>query len=724
MKVLKRDGSLEKFDAQKIKRAINWACEGLEVEPIRLECLVDEVMYDGIPTSKIHANVIEKAKGLCSASESDWVKVAGRLLTMKMWSENNSYENPFEEFVWRMKKEGYYNHPAFDKYNTSNLRTLGAAIVPNRDLDHSYGSVITAIDKYLLPNEPIQYMFMAQALIIASVEKTTKERIDMALEIYEWLSLRKISLATPWLSNLRSNKNIASCFIIGANDNIDSIFDTAKNEALISKEGGGVGIFLGALRAKGSWLMGMEGNATGVIGWCKIFNDIALYVNQGGRRKGAATLALPIWHGDVLDFLDIQTEAGDQRQKSHDIQPQLTIPDLFMEMKDDPNAVWHMFCPHEVEKYTGEKMWDKYGEDWEVLYKRCVDLFYDGKLKVVRKIKAKELMIKWMKTLFETGRPYGFFVDEVNRQNPNSHIGMIYCGNLCQESFSVFKLDETAHTCSLASIVVGRVPMDELMAAGALCARILDNGLELTNPPIEHSKKHMDSLRTIGVGIQGYHDIVAREGKSYYDYDFLNEVMDKISYGVISESIGLAMERGAYPEFKGSKWWSGEKINQYASLSKDPEKWEELQTLCDKYGIRNSQLISPAPNTSTSLFMDAAAGVLPVYSPFFLDQNKSGTLPVAGMYLKENPISYYSSFDTHKPWELAEFVGEMQKYVDTGISSEYLMDKNQEGFKAKWLWDTLHAAWKHKTKAVYYVRTLKVGEKLVSGESDCDACAG
>lgn len=724
MKVTKRDGSLEKFDTQKIKRAINWACEDLEVNPLLLECKIDEIIFDGIPTSRIHENVIAQAKGLCSAQEPDWTIVAGRLLTMKYWSEIGAYEDNLYTFIQKMKDKGLYAHEGIFKYTKEEMLALGGVIVHTRDLDHSYASVTTAMDKYLLKGEPIQYMFMVQAMIIASVEKTPQDRMLWAVEFYDWLSKRKISLATPWLSNLRSNKNIASCFIIGSNDDLDSIFDTAKNEARISKEGGGIGIFLGALRARGSSLMGVEGVASGIVGWSKIYNDTALFVNQAGKRQGAATLALPIWHADVVEFLDIQTEAGDQRNKCYDIQPQLTIPDLFMEMKESNTAIWYTFCPHEVLTVTGEKMWDVWGEEFESLYKRCVKLADEGVLKVVRKIGAKDLFKLWMRVLLETGLPYGFYVDNVNRRNPNKHVGMIYCGNLCQESYSVFKLGETAHTCSLASVVVGRVAMSELADASGVCVRILDNGLELTRAPIEESKRHMDSLRTIGVGIQGYHDIVARENKSFYDEDFLDEVFGSIAYGAVRESIRLAKERGEYPLFDGSDWDNGAMFDRYREVSKNPEMWDELQEACQQYGIRNSQTMSPAPNTSTSLFMDAAAGVLPVYSSFFLDENKSGTLSVAAMYLKENPLSYANSFDKHIPSKLAKLYGRAQKHVDTGISTEYLMNKNQEGFNVLWLRDALHDAWKHGNNAVYYVRSLKKGETLTRAEEDCASCAG
>lgn len=724
VQVTKRDGTKEKFDVEKIKRVIAWACEGLQVNPLALESKFDEIVYEGISTDNIQLNLIEHAKQMCSPDQPDWTIVAGRLKTMKRWSDTQTYEMGLWNYIQHQKQAAVYKHPAIDIYSQEDINFLEKHMQQERDLQHSLASVVTAESKYLHEGENIQQMFMLNAMIIASVENTPEQRLFWAKKIYDRLSNRQISLATPWLGNLRANGNIASCFILGIEDNLDSIFDNVHNAARISKEGGGVGIYLGALRSKGSWLMGQEGTASGVIGWIKILNDTAVYVNQGGRRAGAFTVALPVWHNDIEDFFELQTEAGDQRKKAYDVQPQIVVPDLFMELKDIEGALWYTFDPYEVMKVTGKEIWNTWGKEFEELYELCVSLADSGKLKVFKKYEAKKLYIQYMRVAFETGLPYVFFVDEVNRQNPNKHEGVIYCGNLCQESYSVFKAGETAHTCSLASIVVGRVGLDDLEEVAADCVRILDNGLALTKAPIQESNNHMHRYRTIGIGVQGFHDIVAREFSNFYNEEFVSEVFEKIAFGATKASILLAKDRGKYPAFEGSDWDNGVKWNHYKNISKNPEKWEELEVLCQQYGIRNSQLTSPAPNTSTSIFMDAAAGVMPVYSAFFYEENKDGLMPVVSMYLKDNPLSYGRSVDRHYPWELAKVVGWMQRWIDTGISAEYIMDKNQPDFKAKWLWDTVDEAWRNKTKAVYYIRSIKKGEKLAQDDDACVACAG
>ncbi len=724
MRVTKRSGALDVFDVEKIKQVIDWACDDLEVNPLALESKFNEFLFDGIKTTSLQKNLIEHAKALVSPSEPDWVFVAGRLMTMNRWADTRSYDIDFSEFVAQQKSLGLWTHPAFELYTDENLQEIGEWIDKEYDLNHSYASVVTAESKYLLPNECIQQMFAGEAMICASID-STEDRMKWCKVYFERLRDRKDSLASPWLSNLRNNGNISSCFIIAPNDSLESIFDNNKNAAMISKAGGGLGYYLGFLRASGSSLMGNTGAATGIIGWVKIINDIAVYVNQGGKRAGAITTALPIWHADIESFLDLQTEAGDQRSKAHDVMLQVPVHDLFMEKKDDANADWYTFCPFEVKEKLGIDLPECYGDEFKAAYESCVTAHGNGVLKVVRKIKAKELFIKMMKVAFETGLPYIPFIDEINRNNPNKHEGNIYCVNLCVESFSTMKPDVYAHTCNLLSLVVGRIEMDELSDEAEIAVRLLDNGIELTKSPIRESGDHNNRYRTIGVGILGLADILAREGKSFLNDKFVTEIAERIQYGCVRGSIKLARERGAYPAFKGSMWDTGEMIDKFKRESVcDDLDWDELQRDINVYGIRNSQLTSPAPNTTTALFMDAGPSWTPVYSAMYFEDNTNGPMPVVAMHLKTNPLSYAKNITKFKPWELVNVVANLQKFTDTGISAEYLMDKNQDGFSAKWLWNTWDDAWRKKTKAVYYIRTIKKGESYVKDNNVCVGCSG
>lgn len=724
MFVTKKNGTKEEFDIDKIKQAVDFACEGLSVEPSKLVDKFDEFLFEGIPTQILQQNLIHHAKAMCSPSEPDWTFVAGRLYTMDMWSTTRSYDLSFPAFYKKQRESKIWSHKLLNVYKKSDVKEIAKLLDKDRDLQHSYASVVTAESKYLLPNECIQHMFLVEAMIIAALE-SKETRLAFIKTVYDMLSHRKGSLATPWLGNLRNGGNIASCFITAPEDDLGSIYDMLKDSALISKGGGGEGVDLSRCRANGSDLMGRENMSSGVIGWVKLINDTAVYVNQAGKRKGAITVHLALWHKDIIDFLDVQTEVGDQRKKSHDIKPQVGVSDLFMRLKDDYGNDWYMFCPHEVEDKLGIKLYEKYNSEFEAAYGQCVQAAKDGVLRVFQTIDAKLLWIKVMHRQFETGMPYIAFLDRINEFNPNKHVGYIPCVNLCVESFSVVIPDKLTHTCNLMSLVVGRLEMEELSTYAGIATRILSNGIELASYPTPESEAHSKSLRTIGVGIQGLHDFLAKNFKSYDDLDYITEVAERIQYGCVMESIQLAKERGAYPLFKGSEWDNGNITRRYAehSVCKDID-WLYVQTLIDQYGIYNSQLTSPAPNTSTSIFMDANAGFMPTYSAFFYEDNKDGLMPVVAMYLKENPLSYARDITKYKPWELTKSVGRAQKFVDTGISAEYVMDKNQEGFKAKWLWDTLQQAWENGTKAVYYVRTIKKGEKVVKYGADCVGCAG
>jgi ribonucleoside-diphosphate reductase alpha chain len=358
-----------------------------------------------------------------------------------------------------------------------------------------------------------------------------------------------------------------------------------------------------------------------------------------------------------------------------------------------------------------------------------VELGKQGKLDIFTEHQARDLVKKIMRTQFETGLPYITFVDKINEDNPNKHEGFIPCVNLCVESYSVVNTDAYSHTCNLASVVVGRCrDYNELSETAALLVEVLDAGIELTSPPTDCSKAHNNRYRTVGTGIQGYHDWVAKEWKSYLDTNEATKVAEYIQYGCVKKSIELAEVYGAFPAFKGSDWDNGVMFSKFKERSVTELDWTYLEEQCKLYGIRNSQMTSPAPNTSTSVFMDAAAGIPPVYSAFFREDNDNGKYPISCMHLKENPLSYSMSFSTYDQSALTAVTGAMQKFVDTGISAEYLLDQNKENFSAKSLYNILTSSWKNGCKAIYYIRSIKKGESvndlLGIKEEGCASCAG
>lgn len=865
MQVVKRNGKCEDYNCKKIKKAINFACEGLGVNPLELEAKFDEFLYDGVTTKAIQDNLILHAKNLASPLDDEWLLVAGRLATMDRWGIVGCYDKSFSDYFKEQRNNGEWSHDNFDIYTEDEISLIGTYIVKGRDLQHTIASVETADSKYLAKNECIQMLFIGNAMLYASVEKTPQDRLLRVKEFYEELSNLDWSLASPQLMNLRKGLNNASCFIIAPDDDLNSIFDAVKDAAQISKNGGGLGWSLGFIRAKGSSLMGTEGVSGGVLPQVKVLNDTLVYINQAGKRKGAGTVALPIWHNDIMDFFDIQTEVGDPRSKSFDIQPQVCFTDLFMQkLEDDPNQEWITVCPYEVKEKLDIILPNMYNEDFVEAYAKIEKAVEDGVLKVFTKYKVIDLWRKYLQVFFEKGRPYATFVCKINRDNPNKHDGFIYCGNLCvapeteiltrngyqviselegqevevwngeewskttvvktgenqklvtvvvenvinnalfektltcteyhkwydvngaeirtkelkvglellswtdpegnlvssvvkeivdngryddtlcfsepkrhmgvfngiltgqcQESFSNTKPDVYHHTCSLASLVVGRIAVNELSNKASSLTRLLNNGMMITKAPVVESENHLRDYRTIGVGIQGLADILAREWKTYEDLDFITEVCERIQYGCVRESIQMAREYSPYPKFKGSRWDVGDIFDEYHknSVCHDLD-WLELKQLCKQHGIYNSQLTSPAPNTSTSLFMMASAGFMPHYAEYFYEDNKDGKTPVSSMYGKDNPIFYANSIGYFKQYELTKAVGAGQKFVDTGISAEYVLDRNIHEVTAKDVSMLVKEAWKNGNKTVYYLRTIKVGEQLVKTDELCSSCSG
>lgn len=729
--VEKRDGTKEPYDVSKIKKSIQMASEGQDVNPLELESKFDQFLKPGIKTRDIQLNVIQHAIQLATPTAPDWVNVAGRALAMDEWANFPLRGKSFREIVQFNIEKNYYSKELAEFYTAEQLDDLGAAVKTVRDLDYSYASLITAKKKYLGKFELNQHMHMVNAMRFGQFEPG-ETRVKFVKEVYNALSQRKISLATPFLANLRKGGNVASCFIIAVEDDIDSIFDNIKRVALISKNGGGLGVFLGYLRAKGSDVNGYQNAAGTVVQWIKILNDTLVAVNQGGKRAGAGTIALPIWHNDIQDFLDMQTEHGDPRMKAYDVFPQVCIPDVFME-RDRNKESWTTFCPFEVKKKLGIDVRGLHGVEFTEAYLRIEKAAADGKLTITRKFdNARDLMKIIMRIQFETGLPYISFTDTINEYNPNKnddngHVG-IPCVNLCTESFSNVKPDELGHVCNLASIVLGNVKdFKELGKIASLTTKILDYGISLTNAPDKITAAHNSRYRTIGIGLQGLHDHLAREYLNFRDLDYIREIAECVEYNAAMASVELAKRFGSFDAFEHSEWKNGNRVAQFAVHGSGKYDWQELQNQINQFGMRNSQLTSPAPNTSTSIYMDSSASVLPVYDAFFSEDNKNGKLVVVAKFLKDNPIAYGKTFSKHTATEIIDVVAELQKFIDTGCSMELIFDQRKESFNAKELYDAIHYAHSKGLKAIYYVRAIKKNATVdtpVKAEEDCIACAG
>lgn len=727
MHVIKRNGETVPYDIEKVRNVIRWAGEDLDINPLELESKIDIVIQEGMDTRDIQKNLIAHAATLTSSENPDWKYVAGRLLIMSLWKQlgKNPKEraNNYVSFVYNMVAERKYDDKLIVHYNEEELHEAGAYINPDRDLDFDYAGAIKLKRSYLIEGESPQEAFMSMALLLA-IPEAKENRLKYAKEFYDIISQRKLSLATPFLGNLRiPDGNVSSCFIVGMDDSLDSITETWAKIAQISKNGGGIGVNLSRIRSKGATIKNVKNASSGIIPSIKVINDIAVYINQLGRRAGAITVSIDNWHRDLDAFLELQTENGDLRTKAFDIQPQLVVSDLFME-RDEEDSIWTLFDPHEVKGVMGFDLAEAWGDDFRAKYIACENAAEEGKLKLVDEVPAREIMKKIISNYIETGLPYIAFKDTINEVNPNNHEGYIPSVNLCVESFSNVKPGEEAHTCNLNSINLANIDSaDDLDHVASRAVRILDNAIDLTEAPIADSAFHNLKYRTIGVGTMGLADWIAKEGYSYDNgLEAIDNLYERFALATVKESIKLAKERGPFMAFEGSMWDTGERISIYKEKATFKDEWNHLAMDLMKYGIRNSQITAIAPNTSTSLVQGCTASIWPVYSKFYFDNNSSGAVPITPPYIKDRFWSYkeYKHMDSIK---MNDIVSTIQHWIDTGISYEPMFDLNKEHIDAKYIYDFIKDAWRKKIKTIYYVRLIQKDSSMRTGDS-CESCAG
>ena len=375
----------EGFDISKIKQVISWMSQGLDVDPLVIESKCDVVFYDGITTKEIQKNLVDVCVSLVSVDTPDYKYAAGRGLMMSLWKklgrDKPNIARNYVDFVYEMIAAGKYDDSLIAMYSEEELMLAGERIVPDRDLDFDYAGAVKMKKSYLIPGESPQEAFMTIAMLLASVEKK-EDRLEYAIAIYDAISLRKISLATPFLGNLRKpDGNVSSCFILAPSDDLDSITRMWSAVSRISKNGGGVGINLSKIRAKGAKIQDVEGASAGVIPSIRVLNDIAVYINQLGKRAGAFTVSIDAWHLDLEAFLELQTENGDQRTKAYDIQPQLVLTDELMYRMAQGLDIT-LLDPHEVKEDMGIDLTETWGFDFSSKYALCENAVEDGRLKL------------------------------------------------------------------------------------------------------------------------------------------------------------------------------------------------------------------------------------------------------------------------------------------------------------------------------------------------------
>ncbi|RUM28136.1 MAG: ribonucleoside-diphosphate reductase subunit alpha [Aquifex sp.] len=798
MYVIKRSGRKERLDINKIRIAIKFACEGLNVDPLELETDAQIQFRDGITTKEIQQLLIKTAAEKVSAEKPDWTYTAARLLLYDLYKDvahlrgyslrddlgkYKPYNRKnFYKFVKEYVEKGIYGEYLIENYSEEDFNKLANYIKPERDLYFTYTGIKILYDRYLVRDEEgrvielPQEMYMLIAMTLAIPEKP-EERLKWAKKFYDVLSEHKVTVATPTLMNARRPfTQLSSCFVLTVDDDLFDIFDNIKKAGMISKFAGGLGVYLGKIRATGAPIRKFKGASSGVIPVVKLINDTMTYVDQLGMRKGSASITLDIWHKDILDFLEVKTNVGDERKKAHDIHPAVSIPDLFMKRLKNRED-WTLIDPYWARQYITKKLYDgKYKEvkplpgshyyvgvkedgTQEILEPKGLEDFYGEEFEkwyleleknlpdyAKKKVNSFELWKRLLTVAFETGEPYVFFRDEANRKNPNKHTGMVYSSNLCHEIVQtmspsrhqkpvlnpesgeiVYKKEAgDLPVCNLGSVNLGKVyTEEEIKEVLPILVRILDNVIEMNFYAIPEAEYTNKRYRAIGIGVSNYHYCLVKNGikwESEEHLKFADKLFELIAFYALKGSLELAKERGRYELFEGSDWSKGilfgrtiEEIEENSRKNGNNLPWRELAQEIKKHGIRNAYLIALMPTGSTSLILGATPSVDPIFARFYKEENMSGILPQVPPEVDRFYWHYKTAYTIDHEWTIRA-AAVRQKWIDQAQSLNLFVDpQNIDGPRLSRLYEL---AWELGLKTIYYLRS-----RSIMDIEECEACS-
>ena len=790
MKVIKRNGRTEELDISKIKKYTTAAVAGIEnVSLSELEVDAKIQFRDMITTEEIQQTLIKTAVDKIDIDRPNWTFVAARLFLYDLYHKVTSFNgyNHLREYFERGEAEGRIMLGLKEKYDLDDLNDY---IKIERDLQFNYLGIKTLYDRYLIkdkqgkPIELPQHMFMAIAMFLAQNELDSQ---TWAKKFYDLISKFEVMLATPTLSNARTTRHqLSSCYVGSVPDNIEGIFDSYKEMALLSKFGGGIGWDWCKVRAMGGSIDGHKNAAGGIIPFLKITNDIAVAVDQLGTRKGAIAVYIEPWHMDINDFLDLRKNSGEERRRAHEIFPALWINDLFMKRLAN-NEKWTLFDPVDV-----ADLCDVWGEEFEQKY-----IAYENDPNISKStVLAKELWKKILTSYFETGMPFLCFKDNANRVNPNSHKGIIRSSNLCTEIFQntqpnhyktkviyadgseeLFEeneevvvngkitkkakkitaldtingkdifivekgVDEGATAvCNLASVNLSKIhTQEDIKRVVPIAVRMLDNVIELNFYP--HAKVKRTNLRSraIGLGVMGEAQMLAEKGiiwGSYEHFETIDKIMENISYNAIYASSNLALEKGKYPEFDGSKWSQGifpidlanenaKKLVGRGGLFEDNScDWDALRAKVKKDGMRNGYLMAIAPTSSISILVGTTQTIEPVYKRKWFEHNLSGMIPVVVPNLSPDTWQAYVPAYELDQRLLIKAGAIRQKWIDQGQSLNIFITLDKASGKV--LNDIYTLAWELGIKSTYYLRsespsTDDFNKDVADRSIECEGC--
>ncbi len=746
------------LDLNRLQLLIQDACTGLGVDvkpdPIMAETMRN--LYDGVPMDEVYKASVLAARTLIE-KDPDYTYATARLLFHTIAKEvlgqdidqaqmGQAYVEYFPQFI----KRGVDAELLDDKLLQFDLKRLGAALKPERDLKFDYLGLQTLYDRYFLHVgktriEMPQAFFMRVAMGLSLNEIDREAR---AIEFYEVLSSFDFMSSTPTLFNsgtLRSQ--LSSCYLTTVPDDLDGIYESIKENALLSKFAGGLGNDWTRVRALGSHIKGTNGESQGVVPFLKVVNDTAVAVNQGGKRKGAVCTYLETWHLDIEEFLELRKNTGDDRRRTHDMNTANWIPDLFMRRVMEKGQ-WTLFSPSNV-----PDLHDKFGAEFEKAYVAYEEKAARGEIKPARTVAAADLWRKMLTMLFETGHPWITFKDACNVRSPQQHAGVIHSSNLCTEITLNTSDTETA-VCNLGSVNLlqhlkdGGVDHAKLQKTISIAMRMLDNVIDINYYAVKKARDSNLRHRPVGLGVMAFQDSLYELRIPYASdaaVDFADKSMEAICYYAYWASTELARERGQYSSYKGSLWDKGvlpidtldmlaRERGGYVEVDRSSSMdWETLRKKIAKDGMRNSNCVAIAPTATISNIIGVDASIEPCFGNLSVKSNLSGEFTIINHYLVRDlkrlglwddvmvmdlkhfdgslhPIDrvpqeikslYATAFEVETHW-LVEAAARRQKWIDQAQSLNIYM----AGASGKKLDDTYKLAWVRGLKTTYYLRTM------------------
>jgi len=756
------DGKVIPLNMANLQAQVKQACA--QLDNVDSQYIIDDVkrnLFDKVPVGEVDKALVMSARTLIE-EEPNYTYVAARLLLDSLRGEALSFlglqasatasemQQLYPAYMKAYLATGIKHELLDPRLQDFDLDRLCAAIRPERDLQFTYIGLQTLYDRYFIHYEDIRFelpqMFFMRVAMGLALQESEKEK--RAIEFYHVLSSFDFMSSTPTLFNAGTPRSqLSSCYLTTVPDDLDGIYESLKDNALLSKYAGGLGNDWTNVRAMGARIKGTNGKSSGVIPFLNVANATAIAVNQGGKRKGAVCAYLETWHKDIEEFLDLRKNTGDERRRTHDMNTANWIPDLFMQ-RVGQNKDWTLFSPNDT-----PDLHDLYGRAFEKAYIAYEEKAARGEIKNVKKISAVSLWRKMLTMLFETGHPWLTFKDACNIRSPQQHTGVIHSSNLCTEITLNTSAEEIA-VCNLGSINLiahmteQGLDKEKLQRTVKTALRMLDNVIDINYYSVPEAKNSNFKHRPVGMGLMGFQDALYKLRIPYSSDEavrFADTSMELISYYAISASADLAEERGTYSSYEGSLWSQGIlPIDSIALLKKERSDnlemdqsqtldWQTLRTRVKKVGMRNSNVMAIAPTATISNICGVSQSIEPTYQNLFVKSNLSGEFTIINPYLVNdlkqaglwdevmiNDLKYYNgsvakinrvpetikkiyatAFEIDPSW-LVEAGSRRQKWIDQAQSLNLYMAQPS----GKKMDELYRHAWVRGLKTTYYLRSM------------------